>query len=182
MSCRAAHLWLVEEASFSSSVAWSSCGRREGVSSASVGSYDTKKEPVTESQGRGRSERLNCTERCTASLPYPTLLLVPEPRSCIHTKKIRMLPKTRGRETLHIGQPDGSPLPAEYDSTRQLSQGWREREGEGEPPPPPPPRGEGNIHSPHPPAPATPFQNSLSFQSDSYSGGRQPESEEGSTG
>lgn len=38
MSCRAAHLWLVEEASFSSSVAWSSCGWREGVSSAGVGS------------------------------------------------------------------------------------------------------------------------------------------------
>lgn len=57
MSCRAAHLWLVEEASFSSSVAWSSCWWRDVGSSTGVVSCNMKVVAVTESVGRtGKSQ------------------------------------------------------------------------------------------------------------------------------
>ena len=61
MSCRAAHFWLVEEASFSSSVAWSSCWWREEGSSAGVGSCNTTVVYSDRNTGGQMSER--CTNR-----------------------------------------------------------------------------------------------------------------------
>lgn len=63
MSCRAAHLWLVEEASFSSSVAWSSCWWREVGSSAGIGSCNTKERRWQKSDRvRGKKEKYRWTK------------------------------------------------------------------------------------------------------------------------